>query len=255
MSNDDTREALGGPKGVHVREAIVIDRPPSEVYAYWRQMDNLPRAMSHLESVSDLGNGRSHWVAKGPAGVHVEWDAETINDIEPELIAWRSLPESDVVSAGSVHFEPAGPEQTEVVVTLQVRAAGGTRGRARREDPRRRSVEDDSRRSSPLEGGARDGSRQLADLNTSPPSSRGSDWALVRVRQPQLKLAPLLRRFAGSARVTPQTHLQSQRRLPNASLGADAITAQAPKTCPRRSMVVRTGFSLAGGGSHDSHTD
>ena len=63
--------------------------------------------MDNLESVTVLDSRRSHWVAKGPVGTRVEWDAEIHNEIEDELIAWRSLPGADVDQAGSVHFSPA----------------------------------------------------------------------------------------------------------------------------------------------------
>ena len=63
--------------------------------------------MQHLESVQVVDDKRSHWVAKAPAGRKVEWDAEIINEIPGELIAWRTLPGSDVISAGSVHFSRA----------------------------------------------------------------------------------------------------------------------------------------------------
>ena len=65
----DTRAALGGKAGVLVHEAMRVEKPLDEVYAFWRRFENLPRFMTYLETVTDLGNGRSHWVAKGPAGV------------------------------------------------------------------------------------------------------------------------------------------------------------------------------------------
>lgn len=117
---DDTRVALGGARGIHVRESIRVERPVDEVYRYWRQLDNLPKAMSHLEQVTDLGNNRSHWAIAGPAGVRFEWDAEIINDVANKVIGWRSLPHADVVSAGSVNFSPVrGGRSTQVDIHLQ----------------------------------------------------------------------------------------------------------------------------------------
>src|SRR3954466_4122792 len=78
-ASPDTREALGGSRGVRVEASTTIYRPAQEVYAYWRQLDNLPRFMSHLEEVQDLGGGRSVWTARGPLGVPVCWQAEIIN--------------------------------------------------------------------------------------------------------------------------------------------------------------------------------
>ena len=128
-SSDDTRVALSGSRGTNVRETIRIGRPPVEVFMFWRRLENLPRFMSHLVSVTEEAPGLSHWVARGPADVRVEWDAETINEIENELIAWRSLPGSDVVTAGSVNFEAVdGGRSTQVTVNLQYSPPAGQAG-------------------------------------------------------------------------------------------------------------------------------
>jgi uncharacterized membrane protein len=99
------------------------------VYQFWRTLENLPLFMAHLERVTDLGGGRSHWVARGPAGVRVEWDAEIINDVENQVIAWRSLPGADVDSAGSVNFDAMRAGQsTQVTVRLQYAPPAGRAG-------------------------------------------------------------------------------------------------------------------------------
>src|SRR5687767_15454462 len=100
--DEPTRRYLGGSRGVIVEDAITIYRPVSEVYSYWRNLENLPRFMDHLEEVVVTDRFRSHWVARGPLGVRVEWDAEIINDIPPSLLSWKSVGHSDVISAGSV---------------------------------------------------------------------------------------------------------------------------------------------------------
>lgn len=112
-------------KDVHVEKAIVIDKSPEELFSFWRQFDNLPRFMKHLESVTCSGLNRSHWVAKGPAGKNVEWDAEIYNEKPNEMIAWRSLEGADVVNAGSVHFKALGVRGTEVKVVLNYNLPGG----------------------------------------------------------------------------------------------------------------------------------
>jgi uncharacterized membrane protein len=115
--------------GIKVEKSVTVNRPPEEVYRFWRDFQNLPRFMNHLESVSDLGGGRSHWVAKAPAGKTVEWDAEVYNEKENELIAWRSLEGADVDNAGSVRFEPAPEGRGTVVrVTLKYDPPAGKLG-------------------------------------------------------------------------------------------------------------------------------
>ena len=126
---EDTRFALADNRGTHVREAVQLEKPVAEVFVFWRRLENLPRFMQHLEAVTEDAGGRSHWVARGPAGVHVHWDAEIINEVENQVIGWRSLPGSDVVSAGSVNFDSVrGGRSTQVTVHLQYAAPGGRAG-------------------------------------------------------------------------------------------------------------------------------
>jgi uncharacterized membrane protein len=106
-------------EGIHVEVSHTIDRPPKELYAFWRNFENLPRFMNHLKSVRVNDEKRSHWVATGPAGYDVEWDAEIINEEQDRSIAWRSLAGADVDNSGSVRFIAApGNRGTEVKVVL-----------------------------------------------------------------------------------------------------------------------------------------
>lgn len=120
----DTREELGGSRGVLIEESIPINRPAADLYRFWRQLENLPQVFSHVSRVEATGPRTSHWVVEGPAGTTFEWDAEIINNIKDELIAWRSLPGSDIASAGSVSFEEHG-RLTEVTVRMQYDVPGG----------------------------------------------------------------------------------------------------------------------------------
>ena len=112
-------------RDVHVEKAIAIDKSPEELFTFWREFENLPRFMTHLESVTCTGLNRSHWVAQGPGGKSVEWDAEIYNEKPNELMAWRSLEGADVVNAGSVRFTPLGARGTEVKVVLNYNVPGG----------------------------------------------------------------------------------------------------------------------------------
>lgn len=116
-------------EGIRVDKSITVNKPRFDVYAYWRNFENLPSFMRHLEKVRQTSDTVSHWVAKAPLGRCVEWDAEIINDVPGELIGWRSLPGADVQNAGSVHFrDSAGNRGTEVKVELQYIPPGGTVG-------------------------------------------------------------------------------------------------------------------------------
>jgi uncharacterized membrane protein len=128
-SSADTKAALGGARGVNVRESIRLEKPIDEVYQFWRQVENLPRFMTHLSSVTAIDDRRSRWVAEGPAGVPVEWEAEIFNEIPNRLIAWRSLEGSDITTAGSVNFTTVrGGRNTQVSVNLQYEPPAGRPG-------------------------------------------------------------------------------------------------------------------------------
>jgi uncharacterized membrane protein len=112
-----------------VSRAITVRRTPDEVYAFWRDFEHLPQFMYHLELVQDSGDGRSHWVARAPAGGHVEWDAEIVEDRPAERIAWRTVGrDDDIVHSGSVEFLPAPDRGTEVHVNLTYDPPGGKLG-------------------------------------------------------------------------------------------------------------------------------
>jgi len=116
-------------EGIHVEVSTTINRSPAELYTFWRQLDNLPKFMNHLESVTVIDDTRSHWVAKAPAGLTVQWDAEIINDVPEQTIAWRSLAGASVDNAGSVRFVDAGNGATEVRVVLDYIPPAGTVGK------------------------------------------------------------------------------------------------------------------------------
>lgn len=125
---EDTRAALGGPRGIHVRESLTIMRPVDEVFRFWRDLTALPSFMRHLERVEPRPGNHTYWVARGPGGIRVSWEAELVNEVENELIAWRSVPGGDVVSAGSVNFRPAPRGGTELRVHLQYSPPAGRAG-------------------------------------------------------------------------------------------------------------------------------
>ena len=142
--------------GIRVDDSVFVEKPRDEVYRFWRNLENLPRFMKHLESVHEIDNKRSHWVAKGPAGHSVEWTSEIINEVENELIGWRSLTGSEVDNAGSVHFKPA-QAGTIVQVALQYNPPGGVLGalfaRLFGEEPSQQIAEDLRRLKQLLETG------------------------------------------------------------------------------------------------------
>lgn len=126
INHADTKQALSGERGVHIRESITINRPAEEIYRFWRQLDRLPEVMPHLSTVEQLDTKRSRWTAKAFDQLPITWEAEIINEQPFELIAWETLPGQAIQTAGSVTFKPAANGRgTDVQVHLQYSAPGG----------------------------------------------------------------------------------------------------------------------------------
>lgn len=100
---------------LEAERAYTIMRPRHELYAFWRNLENLPQFVEHLESVTVMSDGRSHWVTKAPLGTPLSWDAEITEDIEDRVIAWRSLPDSAIENSGQVQFSDAADGRGTVV--------------------------------------------------------------------------------------------------------------------------------------------
>ncbi|MCD8739729.1 DUF2892 domain-containing protein [Mucilaginibacter roseus] len=112
---------------VNIRSAFVVNKPRYQVYEFWRQLDNLPLFMKHLESVQVIDSTRSHWELKLPAGVaRVTWDAEIVKDEPGYMIGWSSLPGSIIDNAGKVRFRDAenGGTLVDVVISYHPPAGG-----------------------------------------------------------------------------------------------------------------------------------
>jgi uncharacterized membrane protein len=162
-----------GPRAVDIRKAIDVHAPLSQVWALWSAFENFPRFMTHLREVRDLGGGRSHWVAKGPLGAPIEWDAVVTSWHPEEVIAWKSLEGSPVENAGEVRFVPS-LHGTRVDVRLAYNPPAGAIGHAVAmllgHDARHQIDDDLLRFKSLLETGrttAEQGKVRLADLTGS----------------------------------------------------------------------------------------
>lgn len=112
-------------KAVKIEHAVTVDRPRMELYRLWRGFDQLPRYFEDLETVTSSADGHTHWVLAIPTSQRIEWDSEIVNDIPGELIAWKTIGDSDVAHAGSVHFRDVSGEGTEVRVVIDYEPPGG----------------------------------------------------------------------------------------------------------------------------------
>jgi uncharacterized membrane protein len=114
-ADSETKRRLGGPRGAHLQAQTRIERPPHEVYAFWRDLDRLSAALPRFVSATEIDAARSEWSLADRA----RWTAEIINDEPGKLIGWQTLSGADIVSAGSVRFNDAGGNATDLVVHMQ----------------------------------------------------------------------------------------------------------------------------------------
>lgn len=113
---------------VNIRISNVIDKPVSEVYAFWRNLENLPKFMNHLDSVKSISSTISEWTAKGPGGIgKLSWNAEIIRDEKEKLLSWNSIEGSSIKNAGKVVFKAKG-KATELDITISYQAPLGIAG-------------------------------------------------------------------------------------------------------------------------------
>ena len=116
-------------RGRLIKHSTIVDRPAQELYDFWANVENAPRFMGNIQRVIKTGPKTSHWVSDGPLGKTFEWDSEEINMVPGHLIAWQSLPGSDVNQAGAVRFEPAtGGRGTKVTLEVNYEPPAGALG-------------------------------------------------------------------------------------------------------------------------------
>lgn len=129
QTSDTARLSRRFAKPISIEESVVIDRSPEELYGFWRDFKNLPRVMRHLERVDVLDGERSRWIAQGPGGELIAWEARTTHDRPNELIAWETTENAQVPNRGSVRFRPAsGHRGTIVEVMMEYTPPGGRIG-------------------------------------------------------------------------------------------------------------------------------
>jgi uncharacterized membrane protein len=140
------RDGVPGNEGLRIEHAVDVRCPARELYQFWRRLEQLPRILRHVESVEPTDQWHSHWVARGPLGPPLEWDAEIINEREGELIAWQSVHGAGLQNAGSVRFEPTYEGLTRLKVCIELQPVGGAvaiaLGRIFGTDPQRELIDD-----------------------------------------------------------------------------------------------------------------
>lgn len=123
-------EDLSWHEAAMVGRTVTINRPRAELYAFWRDLRNLPRVMDNIESIEVGDDRRSHWRVKAPAGQTVEWDSLITEDVENEVIAWESEEGSQIRNAGRIEFRDGPPGRgTEVTAAFVYDPPAGDLGK------------------------------------------------------------------------------------------------------------------------------
>ncbi|HEX7052032.1 MAG TPA: SRPBCC family protein [Longimicrobiales bacterium] len=169
-----------GRRAVDIQKTITIDAPIEDVFAFWSRPENFPRFMAHLQEVRRTGEGTYHWVARGPLGATVEWDAVVTKSVPGEVLAWKSVPGSVVGNAGIARFERSPDGGTRVSIQMTYNPPAGAVGHVVASllgvDPKRAMDEDLVRLKSLLEEGrtsARGESVTREEVEPSQPAVRG----------------------------------------------------------------------------------
>jgi uncharacterized membrane protein len=109
---------------------VLIGRPRHELYAFWRDVTNLPTFMENVQAVRSLGDNSWEWTIAAPGGCSVDLRTEVVEERQDEAISWRALPGSEVEADGRVDFRDApGGRGTIVEATVAYRPPGGELGR------------------------------------------------------------------------------------------------------------------------------
>ena len=159
VTNKDTRSLLGlsgGDNGIRVNKTININAPIDVVYHFWRNFENFPLFMNHVKEIN-VQNEVSNWRVAGPMGSTVEFKSRVTQDIPNDVIAWETVPNSQVYSSGFVRFDENRDGSTRVTVQMAYIPPAGVAGHAVAQlfgvDPRQAMHEDLIRLKTLLEEG------------------------------------------------------------------------------------------------------
>lgn len=109
-------------------KTVTINKSADELYSFWRNFENLPKFMNHLEAVKVVDDKKSEWTAKAPLGTEAHWTAEITEDTPNEKVAWRSIENSQIPNSGKVEFLPTVNRGTIVKVTIRYQPPAGKLG-------------------------------------------------------------------------------------------------------------------------------
>jgi uncharacterized membrane protein len=112
-----------------ISKSIIVNAPTDQAYSMWADFSQFPTFMEHVKSVTITGPKTSHWVVGGPAGSHVDWNAELTRAEPFNRLAWNTKDNKGLMTtSGQVTFTPLSGNQSEVTVTMQYTPPAGQVG-------------------------------------------------------------------------------------------------------------------------------
>ena len=115
--------------GFELEKTIRINAPISDIFNFWADPQNYPKAFSHVAGIERLGENLYRWSVIGPAGIPIGWEGMITRTIPNTLVEWKSLPGSAIKNFGVAHFDPHYDASTRVHIRMFYRPPAGILGR------------------------------------------------------------------------------------------------------------------------------
>lgn len=112
------RNTSEGARPFSFSKSIIINQNRTDVYNYWRNLENFPNIMTHIHKVQKINDMQYHWEARF-SDKKVKWNAQITDEIPDRKISWQSLESADISHSGAVEFfDVPGNKGTELKVTI-----------------------------------------------------------------------------------------------------------------------------------------
>jgi uncharacterized membrane protein len=104
-----------------VTKSMTVNVPVHTAYNQWTQFESFPQFMEGVKEVRQMDDKHMHWKAEIGGKVE-EWDAEIVEQIPDQRIAWRST--SGQPNAGVVDFHRVDENTTEITLVMETEPKG-----------------------------------------------------------------------------------------------------------------------------------
>ncbi len=110
---------------INIRGSAVVNRPVSEIYAFWRDSRNIPKMLRHIGRIEVADDGTAIWGMDLPDIGEVSWRTRILRERQDRELSWHSMEGAAIEQMGKVNFSPTPGGGTRVEVVLSYRAPAG----------------------------------------------------------------------------------------------------------------------------------